>query len=103
MQSYFQPVKIENSSVIFQVLSELENDTAMVMLSQARTEIEEISKRLIQVSNVPSKVNGITVQKEHLNMIFTEGFGSGLGYIQQLYIRNDIHGKIFLSSTIKIT
>ena len=81
MQFYFQPVKIENSSVIFQVLSGRELDTAMMMLSQARSEIEEISKRLIQVSNVPSEVNGIKVQKEHLNMIFTEGFGSGQGYI----------------------
>ena len=103
MQSYLQPVKIENSSVIFQVLSGQEFDTAMLVLSQARTQIEEISKRLIQVSNVPSEVNGIKVQTEHLNMIFTEGFGSGLGYIQPLHIYTDIHEKIFLSSTVKIT
>ena len=46
---------------------------------QAASELEEMSKRIIQVSNIPSKVNGIKVLKEHLNMIFTEGFGSGHG------------------------
>ena len=46
---------------------------------EAVYELEEMSKRIIQVANVPSEVNGITVQKEHLNMIFTEGFGSGQG------------------------
>ena len=90
MELYLQPVKIGNSSVIFRVLSEAETDTAIMMLSQARSEIEEISKRLIQVSNVPSEVNGIKVQKEHLNMIFTEGFGSGSGYVKLLYIHSDV-------------
>ena len=39
-----------------------------------------MSNSIVKVTNVPSKVNGITVQKEHLNMIFAEGFGSGYGY-----------------------
>ena len=48
-------------------------------MAEGAAELEEISKQIIQVTNVPSTVNGITVQKEHLNIIFTEGFGSGLG------------------------
>ena len=51
----------------------------MLILAETASELEKMAKRIIQVSNVPSKVNGITVQKEHLNMIFTEGFGTGQG------------------------
>ena len=64
----------------FKILSGPEADTAMLILAETKFELEKMSKRIIQVSNVPTKVNGITVQKEHLNMIFTEGFGSGQGY-----------------------
>ena len=51
----------------------------MLMLTETASELEKMAKRIIQVSNVPGKVNGLTVQKEHLNMIFTQGFGSGQG------------------------
>ena len=70
---------IKDSLVKFKILTGPEADTAMLILTETRSELEKMSKRIIQVSNVPTKVNGITVQKEHLNMIFTEGFGSGKG------------------------
>ena len=75
-----QPINIKHSLVTFKILTGPEADTAMLILAEAASELE-MSKRIVQVSNVPSKVNGITVQKEHLNMIFTEGFGSGPGYM----------------------
>ena len=71
---------IKDSLVKFKILSGPEADTAMLILAETKSELEKMSNRIIQVSNVPTKVNGITVQKEHLNMIFTEGFGSGQGY-----------------------
>ena len=64
----------------FKILSGPEADTASLILAETKSELEKISERIIQVSDVPTKVNGIKVQKEHLNMIFTEGFGSGQGY-----------------------
>ena len=78
--SRFQPITIKHSLVTFKILSGPEADTASSILAETKSKLEKISKRIIQVSNVPSEVNGITVQKEHLNMIFTEGFGSGQGY-----------------------
>ena len=75
----FQPINIKHSFVTFKILSGPEADTAMLILAETASELEKMAKRIIQVTNVPSKVNGITVQKEHLNMIFTEGFGSGQG------------------------
>ena len=76
----FQPITIKDSLVKFKILSGPEADTASLILAETKSELEKMSNRIIQVSNVPTKVNGITVQKEHLNMIFTEGFGSGQGY-----------------------
>ena len=75
----FKPINIKHSFVTFKILSGLEKYTAMSMLTETASELEKMAKRIIQVSNVPSKVNGITIQKEHLNMIFTQGFGSGQG------------------------
>ena len=75
----FKPINIKHSFVTFKILSGLEKYTAMLMLTETASELEKMAKRIIQVTNVPSKVNGITAQEEHLNMIFTAGFGSGQG------------------------
>ena len=99
----FQPIKIKNSSVTFKKLPESEANIAILELNETVCQFDDLSKRIIQVTNIPKEVNGIEVKKEHLNLIFLEGFGSGQGYKISIALLVEIQNRlqIFCRLTLK--